>query len=99
MLILTENYAALSILQQQVLEEIDRDPVVIFGSSFPKDQQYTQVRIYNLRFDNCLCLCLSCVFWKKIFHNVLNNIHYEITAFWLVEKSAIFTIMQWRKNM
>ena len=52
MLILTENYAALSILQQQVLEEIDRDPVVIFGSSFPKDQQYTQVRIYNLRFDN-----------------------------------------------
>ena len=41
LLILTENYAALGILQQQLL---DHDKTtVIFGSSFPKDQEYTQV--------------------------------------------------------
>ena len=43
LLVLTENYAALPILQQQFLKGRDHDPVVIFGSSFPKDQQYTQV--------------------------------------------------------
>ena len=40
LLVLTENYAALRLLQAHFH---DRDPVVIFGSSFPKDQQYTQV--------------------------------------------------------
>ena len=40
LLVLTENYAALRLLQTQFHY---RDPVVIFGSSFPKDQQYTQV--------------------------------------------------------
>lgn len=40
LLILTENYAALSILPQ-LLEM--RDAITIFGSSFPKDQEYTQV--------------------------------------------------------
>ena len=39
---MTENYAALPIIQRQLLEEED-DAVVIFGSSFPKDQEYTQV--------------------------------------------------------
>ncbi len=42
LLVLTENYAALRLLQEQFH---NRDPVVIFGSSFPKDQQYTQVYI------------------------------------------------------
>ena len=42
LLVLTENYAALRIIQQELLKEED-DAVVIFGSSFPKDQEYTQV--------------------------------------------------------
>ena len=43
LLILTENYAALRIMQQHLLKTSD-DAVVIFGSSFPNDQEYTQVR-------------------------------------------------------
>ena len=38
---LTENYAALPIVQE--LLKKGEDPVIIFGSSFPKDQEYTQV--------------------------------------------------------
>ena len=41
MLILTENYAALDLLQQQLPDL--KNAMVIFGSSFPKDQEYTQV--------------------------------------------------------
>jgi hypothetical protein len=41
LLILTENYAALGILQQELLKI--KDAIIIFGSSFPKDQEYTQV--------------------------------------------------------
>ncbi|XP_077980160.1 E3 ubiquitin-protein ligase rnf213-alpha-like [Glandiceps talaboti] len=41
LLVLTENYAALGILRTQLLNS--DDPVIIFGSSFPKDQEYTQV--------------------------------------------------------
>ena len=43
LLILTENYAALPIMQQHLLGTAD-DAVVIFGSSFPNDQEYTQVK-------------------------------------------------------
>lgn len=42
LLVLTENYAALPIVQEELLKKRD-DPVIIFGSSFPKDQEYTQV--------------------------------------------------------
>ena len=42
LLVLTENYAALPIVQQE-LHKKGEQPVVIFGSSFPKDQEYTQV--------------------------------------------------------
>ena len=42
LLILTENYAALPIIQQLLLKTSD-GAVVIFGSSFPNDQEYTQV--------------------------------------------------------
>ncbi|XP_068759451.1 E3 ubiquitin-protein ligase rnf213-alpha-like isoform X4 [Montipora capricornis] len=42
LLILTENYAALRIMQQQLLKKSD-NAIVIFGSSFPNDQEYTQV--------------------------------------------------------
>ena len=41
-MVLTENYAALPIVQQE-LHKKGEEPVVIFGSSFPKDQEYTQV--------------------------------------------------------
>ncbi|XP_018410442.1 PREDICTED: LOW QUALITY PROTEIN: E3 ubiquitin-protein ligase RNF213-like [Nanorana parkeri] len=42
LLILTKNYAGLQILQQAFLKE-NQQPEIIFGSSFPKDQEYTQV--------------------------------------------------------
>ncbi|XP_077330445.1 E3 ubiquitin-protein ligase RNF213-like isoform X2 [Lithobates pipiens] len=42
LLILTKNYAALQILQQAFLKE-NQQPEIIFGSSFPKDQEYTQI--------------------------------------------------------
>ena len=41
LLLLTENYSALRILQQANL--LDHDPLVLFGSSFPQDLNYTQV--------------------------------------------------------
>ena len=43
LLLLTENYSALRILEQTYLT--DRDPVILFGSSFPEDINYTQVTI------------------------------------------------------
>lgn len=42
LLVLTKNYAALQILQQTFFSE-NGLPEIIFGSSFPKDQEYTQV--------------------------------------------------------
>ncbi|XP_061232976.1 E3 ubiquitin-protein ligase RNF213 isoform X3 [Neopsephotus bourkii] len=42
LLILTENYAALQILQQAFFTA-RQQPEIIFGSSFPKDQEYTQI--------------------------------------------------------
>ena len=45
LLFLTENYAALSILQQDLLFHAENPPFVLFGSSFPKDREYTQVFI------------------------------------------------------
>ena len=41
LLFLTENYSALRILQQANL--LDHDPLILFGSSFPEDLNYTQV--------------------------------------------------------
>ena len=46
LLFLTENYSALGILKQNKL--IDQDSLVLFGSSFPKDINYTQVMILVL---------------------------------------------------
>ncbi|XP_031561517.1 E3 ubiquitin-protein ligase RNF213-like [Actinia tenebrosa] len=48
LLILTENHAALAIVEQHLKQMQDRkqdhlDAVLIFGSSFPKDLEYTQV--------------------------------------------------------
>ncbi|KAL4233165.1 hypothetical protein ACF0H5_007850 [Mactra antiquata] len=44
LLLLTENYGALSIIQQEILSgKGDIRPITIFGSSFRSDQEYTQV--------------------------------------------------------
>ena len=40
---MTENFAALRVLQQHLLCDEDEPPFVLFGSSFPKDMEYTQV--------------------------------------------------------
>ncbi|XP_077086723.1 E3 ubiquitin-protein ligase rnf213-alpha [Siphateles boraxobius] len=42
LLVLTKNYAALRILQQTFFGD-QCQPEIIFGSSFPKDQEYTQI--------------------------------------------------------
>ncbi|XP_048346006.1 E3 ubiquitin-protein ligase RNF213-like isoform X2 [Sphaerodactylus townsendi] len=42
LLVLTQNYAALQILQQVIFKG-EQQPEIIFGSSFPKDQEYTQI--------------------------------------------------------
>uniref|UniRef100_H0WTB7 E3 ubiquitin-protein ligase RNF213 n=1 Tax=Otolemur garnettii TaxID=30611 RepID=H0WTB7_OTOGA len=42
LLVLTKNYVALQILQQTFFSA-DQQPEIIFGSSFPKDQEYTQI--------------------------------------------------------
>lgn len=42
LLVLTKNYAALQILQQSFFSE-GGQVEIIFGSSFPKDQEYTQI--------------------------------------------------------
>ena len=41
-LLMTENYAALRVLEKKFPEE-NAAASVIFGSSFPKDQEFTQV--------------------------------------------------------
>ena len=61
LLFLTENYAALDILKHylsgvdssQTLNTVNvkqetMEPFVLFGSSFPKDKEYTQVQIGNI---------------------------------------------------
>ncbi|XP_077886537.1 E3 ubiquitin-protein ligase RNF213-like isoform X3 [Ictidomys tridecemlineatus] len=42
LLVLTKNYVALQILLQLFFSE-DQQPEIIFGSSFPRDQEYTQI--------------------------------------------------------
>uniref|UniRef100_A0A3P9JJC8 RING-type E3 ubiquitin transferase n=1 Tax=Oryzias latipes TaxID=8090 RepID=A0A3P9JJC8_ORYLA len=43
LLLLTTNNAALHILQQQVFAKSISPPEIIFGSGFPKDQEYAQI--------------------------------------------------------
>ncbi|XP_053385748.1 E3 ubiquitin-protein ligase RNF213-like [Mercenaria mercenaria] len=43
LLLLTENYSALPMFEQQFLSKASIKPFVIFGSSFRRDQEYTQV--------------------------------------------------------
>ncbi|XP_068089245.1 E3 ubiquitin-protein ligase RNF213-like [Hyperolius riggenbachi] len=53
LLILTKNYAALQILQQIFLKE-NQQPEIIFGSSFPKDQEYSQICRNINKVKNCM---------------------------------------------
>ena len=43
LLFLTENLSALHILHNHLLPEDSDTPFILYGSSFPKDQEYTQV--------------------------------------------------------
>ncbi|XP_078081772.1 E3 ubiquitin-protein ligase rnf213-alpha-like isoform X2 [Mustelus asterias] len=43
LLLLTKNYVALQIVLQHVFQDADDKPEIIFGSSFPRDQEYTQI--------------------------------------------------------
>ncbi|XP_052242488.1 E3 ubiquitin-protein ligase rnf213-alpha-like, partial [Dreissena polymorpha] len=44
LLLLTDNYGALTIIQQQLFSNRSEiRPIIIFGSSFPRDQEYTQI--------------------------------------------------------
>ena len=54
---MTENFAALRVLQQHLLRGEDEPPFVLFGSSFPKDMEYTQV-MHNI----CRCIHKSLIF-------------------------------------
>ena len=54
LLVLTENCAALPIVEEKLLKKGD-DPVIIFGSSFPKDQEYTQVGISSYSAVDYVC--------------------------------------------
>ena len=62
LLFLTENYAALEILNHYLRDVVgtasadpvetrpeDMHPFILFGSSFPKDKEYTQVMVYISR--------------------------------------------------
>ena len=60
---MTENFAALRVLQQHLLRDEDEPPFVLFGSSFPKDMEYTQVinnqsnTVLNLPYYYYFCVC------------------------------------------
>ena len=80
LLLLTENYGALTILQQKMFT-MD-NAVVIFGSSFPRDQEYTQVFVMLLKIRelelgfSVLCVCLM------VFNTIFNNI--SVISWWSV---------------
>ena len=48
LLFMTENFAALTVLQQHLLCDQYKSLFVLFGSSFPKDMEYTQVTKVNM---------------------------------------------------
>lgn len=46
LLLLTENYGALTVIEKNILPV--EMPIIIFGSSFPSDQEYTQVVVKHM---------------------------------------------------
>ena len=54
---MTENFAALPRVKQILLEEDSEEPYVIFGSGFPKDQLFTQVKCcFHVFFHYNVCI-------------------------------------------
>ena len=78
LLFLTENQYALRILQTHLLH--DKTPVILYGSSFPKDQEYTQVctniKICMERGDTVVLLNLGSVY--QCLYNVFNQCYTEL---------------------
>ena len=73
MLFLTENYSALQTLQHFLRDSSlkqDKPPYVLFGSSFPKDKDFTQViclknaHIYYVHFRSIEILTTLKFVWK-----------------------------------
>ena len=75
---MTENFAALPRVKQILLEEDSEEPYVIFGSGFPKDQLFTQVKCCFLAFcyyKVCPSICMSlCVAVYLYFGDVFLNL-------------------------
>ena len=64
LLFLTENYAALTAVLN-ILHDIQKgenkwEPYVLFGSSFPKDREYTQVSCCQCSPFSCYQKLISC---------------------------------------
>ena len=83
LLVLTENYGALPIVQQELYQK-GEEPVVIFGSSFPKDQEYTQVPTNSSLSNRYYSRVLSIPFVWKIF-DIQRDLFCFSKKFW-VEK-------------
>lgn len=65
LLFLTENYAALRILQQDLLFHAENPPFVLFGSSFPKDREYTQVlSLLHVAIYELFAIIVKCIIYK-----------------------------------
>ena len=52
LLVMTEKYSALPIIEGMSLDTKQNNMSVIFGSSFPKDQEFTQVISWHI-FKKC----------------------------------------------
>lgn len=88
LLIMTENFAALPRVKQILSEEDSEEPYVIFGSGFPKDQLFTQVKCCFLAFcdyDVCLSICLYlslsvcisfCLYVRSFLHLFISSPYY-----------------------
>ncbi|XP_052087598.1 E3 ubiquitin-protein ligase rnf213-alpha-like isoform X5 [Mytilus californianus] len=80
LLLLTENYGALAILQQNLFTM--QNAVVIFGSSFPSDQEYTQVcrninRIKVCMETGCTVILLNLENLYESLYDALNQYYVE----------------------
>ena len=90
LLILTENYAALGMIQQHLLKTSE-DAVVIFGSSFPNDQEYTQVKQTALMYFR---LC-GCVVSSDRTLNWRIDHHCEVQDFFISVLCSFYEFYEW----
>ncbi|XP_063296796.1 E3 ubiquitin-protein ligase RNF213-like [Pelobates fuscus] len=83
LLILTTNYAALKILQHAF--SVDKQPEIIFGSSFPKDQEYTQICKNINRIKMCMetgemVILLNLQNLYESLYDALNQYHVQLAG-------------------